>query len=50
LFLIVQDKDDSIKDLKDLVDQDKVKFGCVQRGSTRNFFKGKKSTRCHFAL
>src|SRR5688500_14489134 len=38
-FLIVQDLDESIKGLDDLAAQSKVKYGCVDGGSTAAFFK-----------
>ncbi|CAG7834172.1 unnamed protein product [Allacma fusca] len=38
-FLIVQDLDETIKNLEDLAKQDKVKYGCVGTGSTVSFFR-----------
>lgn len=38
-FLLVQEKDEPIKNLQDLQRQDVIKYGCVGSGSTAGFFK-----------
>lgn len=38
-FLTVNRMDDTITSAKDLAQQNKIKYGCVDGGSTRAFFK-----------
>ena len=38
-FLTVNRMDDTITSAKDLAQQNKIKYGCVEGGSTQAFFK-----------